>query len=408
MALYGDLTFDSRVRREAATLARAGLTVTIVCLANDSAAGDLPASVRVVVRRPSATSVVPGTPSPFFSGPTGRLASAVGRFRWLRDYIRNLRAWGRLAVTAAGSVDAWHLHDLTALAAVAPLLPRAFPVVYDAHELFLETGTASRLPRPARLLLRKYERRLVSGTVAVVTVNDGLAAVIRRRYRPRRIVVVHNCPDVWPLTGRRPTLIRDAAAIPQSCPVILYHGALSAHRGIEQLMDALTRPGLDNAHLVLLGFGEKRLDFVRDASDERRGGRVHVLDPVAPDELLDWVASADVAAMPIQPSTLNHSLSTPNKLFESLAAGVPVVASDFPAIRSIVLDPVLGPLGRVCDPADVDAVADALRAMCQLDLDAIAVLRSRCENAALERWNWAHESIGLLDLYHDVLGIRSA
>ena len=49
-----------------------------------------------------------------------------------------------------------------------------------------------------------------------------------------------------------------------------------------------------------------------------------------PTELLDWVAAADVVAMPIQPSTLNHRLTTPNKLFEALAAGVPVVASDLP------------------------------------------------------------------------------
>jgi glycosyltransferase involved in cell wall biosynthesis len=53
-----------------------------------------------------------------------------------------------------------------------------------------------------------------------------------------------------------------------------------------------------------------------------------------------------------QPAGMNEVLSTPNKLFESIAAGVPVVTSDFPERRAIVLNPALGPLGAVCDPTD--------------------------------------------------------
>src|SRR5256885_526066 len=202
MALYGDVTFDSRVRREAATLARAGYRVTIVCL---------------------------------------------------------------------------------------------------AHELFLATGTALRLPRPARSLLRRYEGRLVRRTAAVVTVNDGLADVIRRLNAAGRIEVVHNCPDRWEPPAAPSTRIRDATGIPDDRAVILYHGALSSHRGIEQLMDALLVDGLREAHLVLIGFGERRGDYEVAASAGPWRGRVHLLEPVPPAELLAWVASADVGAMPIQP-----------------------------------------------------------------------------------------------------------
>ena len=90
------------------------------------------------------------------------------------------------------------------------------------------------------------------------------------------------------------------------------------------------------AHLAFLGFGPLREDLVALAAEPRFGGRLHVLDPVAPLDVVPWVASADVDAMPIQAHNRSYELSTPNKLFEALAAGVPVVASDFPGMRAIV------------------------------------------------------------------------
>ena len=406
MVVYGDLTHDSRVRREAAALAGAGFDVAVACLAADSGATDLPEEVRVVVCRPAAGSVVPGTASPFIEVHRTRVRMIVGRVRWLVGYVRTLRSWGRMAVEACGPVDIWHVHDLTGLAAVARLIPVSAPIVYDAHELFLETGTARRLPAPARALLRRYERRLVRRAAAVVTVNQELAAVLRRRYSPARIEVVHNCPPRWSPHVAPPTLVRDAAGISDDAFVILYHGALSAHRGVEQLMEVLLTPGLETAHLALLGFGEMRDRYAEMADEPRWAKRVHVLDPVSPADLVPWVASADVGAMPIQASTLNHFLSTPNKLFECLTAGVPVVASDFPAMRAIVANEPDGRLGIVCDPADVGAIAAALRSIRDLDPVEAAAIRARCRAAADARWNWETESARLVRLFRTLASDR--
>jgi glycosyltransferase involved in cell wall biosynthesis len=139
----------------------------------------------------------------------------------------------------------------------------------------------------------------------------------------------------------------------------------------------------------------------RSAAPEWRE-RVHVLDPVLPAELLLWVASADIGALPIQRSTLNHYLSTPNKLFECLAAGIPVLASDFPAMRRIVMGDPLGPLGVVCDPASVDEVATALKSLLKLDSATADAMRARCLAAAQSRWNWEEESAALVALYRDL------
>jgi glycosyltransferase involved in cell wall biosynthesis len=401
MALYGDLTYDSRVRREAAALAHAGHDVVLACLASNGPRDDLPDAVRVEVVVPTATSILPGVPGP--RPRSGRLGAVVGRARWLVGYGANLRAWGRLVVDRLPSVDAWHLHDLPALVAVAPRVPPAVPIVYDAHELFLDAGTGLRLPGLFRTLLRRYERRLIRRASAVVTVNRALAAVIARRYRPTRIEVVHNCPDRWDPPPQPRERIREAAGIATDARIVLYHGGLGPHRGIEPLMDAMLRPELEDVHLVLLGFGETRDAYLHAAASARWSGRLHVLEAVPPSELLSWVASADVGAVVIEASTLNHYLSTPNKLFECLAAGVPVVASDFPAMRPIVAEAPGGPLGELADPGDVRGVVAAIRSILDLDPSTRAELRRRCLAAAHDRWNWQAESSRLTALYEALL-----
>jgi glycosyltransferase involved in cell wall biosynthesis len=194
--------------------------------------------------------------------------------------------------------------------------------------------------------------------------------------------------------------------IPREAPVILYHGLLSASRGVDRLCEALLEPGLDGAHVALLGFGQERDRLGDLAGQPRFGGRIHLLDPVPPAELIPWVASADVGAMAMPRATLNMYLSTPNKLFECLAAGVPVVVSDFPAMRRIVLDDPVGPLGVVCDPSVVQDVARALRQILGMDAGARDDLRRRCATAARERWNWESEARALLAAYGTLVDAR--
>ena len=131
-------------------------------------------------------------------------------------------------------------------------------------------------------------------------------------------------------------------------------------------------------------------------------GRVRVLPAVPPAELLDWVASADVVAMPIQPTTLNHRLTTPNKLFEAMAAGVPVVASDLPGMAPIVRETGAGLL---VDPADPAAIAAA----CREDPGRPARGGQRGRGAPWPphgTYNWERQVDRLLDEYTRLTGRR--
>jgi glycosyltransferase involved in cell wall biosynthesis len=283
--------------------------------------------------------------------------------------------------------------------------------VFDAHELFLEAGDTATRPRWARAVLGRVERRAIHDADAVVTVNGGLAAELRRRATPKRLVIVHNAP---PAPRRSPgssapdeahavSPLRAAANVGAGAPIALYHGSFAPGRGVEVLVAAISEPGLERVHAVFLGEGSSRAALEAAAADPVHGGRVHVLPPVDPAELVAWVAGADVGVMPIAPSTLNHRLSTPNKLFECLAAGVPVVASDFPGIREIVLADPAAPLGALVDPLDERSVAAGIRSILALDAAAAADLRERCRRAARERWNWERESAALVELYSDLV-----
>ncbi len=397
MALYGDVTFDSRVQREAELLDGAGHEVTIYCLSG-SAPPDAP--YRVVAVSPKPSSVLPDGSSPFLSASgSGFVGRLLARARWFVGYGRTLRAWGRRVVAEAGDVDVWHAHDLTGLLAVGRHVKAGTSLVYDSHEIFLETGTGARLPGLVRRLIGAYERHLAGRAVALVTVNEGCAKVLERRLRPRRTVIVRNCPPRWDPAAADASRLRLLAGVPPDVPLLLYHGAFVANRGIEQLAESLLVPGMESVELVLLGYGPAHAHLEGLARDERFGGRVHLVPAAQPDELLGLVAGADLDVIPIQRSTLNHWLGTPNRLWESLAAGVPVVASDFPVMRRVVMDDPGGQLGAMCNPADPVSIAAAIRSILELPADRQADLRARCLGAAHGRWNWETEGARLLEIY---------
>ncbi|HLY15077.1 MAG TPA: glycosyltransferase, partial [Candidatus Limnocylindrales bacterium] len=339
--------------------------------------------------------------APFYVRASRRPGRPGGsNFDWLVRWRWVVLGWAQRAAAAAPAGDVYHGHDLSGLEAAGRAWRRTGgQLVYDSHEIFLESGSNAGRPRLLKWMLARSERRWTRAADALVTVNQSLADDLGARYRPRRIVVVHNSPARWQPPVPRPDLIRAACAIPAGAPIALYHGAFSAHRGLEELAAAILEPGLERVHAVYLGYGSQRTMLAAMERDPRYDGRLHVLEAVTPEELLPWVASADVGVMAIQPSTRNHRLSTPNKLFEGLAAGLPVVVSDFPEMHSIVLDDPLGPLGAVCRPDDPADVARAIASIVDRPGDEQDALRARCLEAAHQRWNWETEIAGLLDLY---------
>ncbi|HEY8987671.1 MAG TPA: glycosyltransferase [Candidatus Limnocylindrales bacterium] len=415
MFVRNDVLVDARVLKEAGSLRDAGHDVTIVGITR-------PGTVHATEREPRDGFEIVRVPLPrwrrwwrWLRAPSRawsilrRRSNAPGSrmdgLDWLAMWRFGTLGWAKAAATVAGPADVYHGHDLTGLPAAIfarRLHNPAARVVYDSHELYIDSGATVGRPRWAVSWLDRREREWAAEADALVTVSWGYAGHLGPRLGIKRLVVVHNCPPRALADIPRSGLIRDAAGIPDDGPIVLYHGGLRAGRGVRELALAMLEPGLEQAHLVFLGFGPLQAEVEALASDPRFGRRIHFLPPVPPLEVVRWVASVDIAGMAIQPHNYSYELSTPNKLFEALAAGVPVAGSDFSGFRSIVADNPEGPLGELFDPTSPASIAAAIRRILELAPDAHAALVARCKAAARERWNWETEVARLVDLYRDL------
>ncbi|MEX1055509.1 MAG: glycosyltransferase, partial [Rhodothermales bacterium] len=126
--------------------------------------------------------------------------------------------------------------------------------------------------------------------------------------------------------------------------------------------------------------------------------RIRFIEPVPPDELLSYTASADIGVTLLEDVCLNHRFALPNKLFEYLVAGIPVVASDIPEVRRIVRG---FDVGLVVDPQNREDLVAALR---QSTID--KTLREKWRRnipKVLETFNSERTSQDFLRVYDDLL-----
>ena len=389
MFVINTVAADARVIREASTLSAAGHDVTVVAMREGGQpVRDRTLGFTVLRVRPDPVrrNIESTSPAP---GPLARRLEPL-RLAWaLADYwIRGFRQ------ARALKADVYHAHDLVTLPlAWAAARSRRARLVYDAHELFTEMG---RLGTFSRAALRLLERALIGRADRVITVNDSIAGELSRRYGVPRPTVVMNCPVTGGRTFRREdSPLRARVGLAEGVPLVLYQGMFMPHRGLENLVRAAR--SFTRAHLVMMGWGALR-DALRDlARREGVDGRVHFTDGVPLGELLACTAGADVGAIPYRNVGLNNYYTSPNKLFEYCAAGVPVVASRFPELVKVVDG--LG-IGRTFDPERPEEIAGAVNGLLD-EPGALAAARANVARAA-PRFTWEKESAKLLDVYRAV------
>ena len=326
---------------------------------------------------------------------------------WMGVYRRlaiplQIRSYRKNAVRTAPRGDLVHGMAFMGIPVALTVARRdGVPVVYDARDIHLDARNMARMGRPARFLIGRAERGWAVASSRVITVNDSYADVLESRWPVERPLVVMNCSYRFTPPTPRERRFHEVLGLAASERVVLYHGGLFPWRGIEQLIEAIRL--VPDATLVLMGYGVLEPTLRAWEADPATAGKVRVMGPVPPTELHDWVAAADVAGMPIQGDTLNHRLTTPNKLFEAMAAGVPAVVSDLPGMSAVVLD---ADSGILVDPTDVAGIAAAIQQILSLSEPEWMAWRDRNVAVAHDRYNWETQVEKLLDEYSRLTGKR--
>ena len=311
-----------------------------------------------------------------------------------------------------GTLELCHVRDpwsaLPVLAAPSPAgaaetggpdsrLPRGRRLVFEVNGLpSIELPHTWPLVAPSTLdKLRALERRCLLAADAVVVPSAVIAAAVTARGAPpERVYLVPNGADL-PAAAPPP---------PAGAPAryLAYVGALQPWQGLDVLLHALARlADLDDLHLVVCS----SVPESRSRSLRRLAGRLGVAErvqwhfTVPHHEVAAWLANARLAVAPLTGCARNLDQGcSPLKIWEAMAAGVPVVASDLPAVRELVTD---GEHGLLVHPDRPAELARAVRVLLEYP-EAAAAMGERARRRIAEGYTWAHARSRLAEVYDRV------
>jgi glycosyltransferase involved in cell wall biosynthesis len=293
----------------------------------------------------------------------------VGSIKWV-TWRRNLPWLRDLEIAFAPVLDQLdaeiiHVHDVYLLGTAAHSAFRArakgrtVGLVYDAREYV--AGLAIQDPVEV-CASADHEAEFIRFYDEVLAVSERIAEALYRKFDlPRRPDVSYNVPLRPRADAEDAPSVRLAAGLGPDDKIIVYSGGLHESRGVHTLVDAVAT--LTEVHLVLVA-RSRRMRYVRLLRERMRElgaeDRFHVVDFVAPDDVVIYLSSADVAVHSLVAGPLNHEWAMPNKLFEYLHAGLPIVVSDCRCMKEFVESTGTGLAYRSEDAVDL---ARALRAV---------------------------------------------
>jgi len=388
-----NLAHDSRVLAEAETLHSAGYVVTAVGIVQTpDDEREQPMPFGRIVRVLSSSKALERGRLGVQPESRGKSPARMGVIADARVFFGRLREdWRVYRATRAIRPDVVITCDLNALP-IGFLFRRSSgsSTIYDVHELWTDQpGVGGRL---LKALYRIQERFLIGRADAVVTVNAELARVLTERYAlgvPP--YVVYNGPSECRVPNAE-------VATPLR---LIAQGTYSSDRGLDELLDAMHRLR-GTAHLSLQGYGPLEAHLRRRVEEEGLRDVVRFVEPCAPGDVVASASAYDVGLVSIKPTCLNSELSTPNRLFSYLGAGLCVVASDIPAVRSIVQT---AGCGIVLESLDRDHI---VRAVCALAADPERVVdMKRRSSAACADYSWAVQAKVMLEAVSQAVQSRA-
>ncbi|GER86354.1 glycosyl transferase [Dictyobacter vulcani] len=380
MYVRGPARPDVRVMREATALAEAGYAVSIVDVEDESHRPIQEEFQNICLKHIFKSKKVSKT--------------RFIRIVFFRGDLLRIKGILRLLRTPA---NIYHAHDTSGLLPcyIAALVRRK-PLIFDAHELPLYD--ISSYPYIFRLLLFFFLKFMLLRCAGVITVSPYIGEYIRVRYRIPEISLVRNVPPYRLVT--KSNRLRQLLGLGNEVLIVLYQGNIQTDRNLEMWIYAarFLKPGIV---IVMMGKANNNVLKQFEAVIEREGvgNQVKILPPVPYEDLLDWTSSADIGLVPHSPDhSLNVQWCLPNKLFEYIMAGLPVLATPLDAVKDVVNQYDIGQIVPSFAPAAIAATIEAMLA----DHATLGRMRRNAFKAVQQNLCWEQEKLRLLQLYQNI------
>ena len=291
--------------------------------------------------------------------------------------------------------DIIHAHDLDTLSAVktaAKLID--VPYIYDAHEI--EVDRQDRRNPIARYLSGVLESNGIKRASGVVTITEQAAKFLADRYALADVTVVYNSPVT---TVEAASDVRSDIGIDSNSPLFLYVGKVTIGRGLDLLVKVL--PLLPGCHIATVGHNvswvAEELDVI--AKELGIADRFHQLPPVSPHMVASYIRTANIGVIPVPCVSSNQHFGLPNKFFEMMFAGLPIVVTQMRMRADLVKK--MG-LGVVVDPLNVENLAAGISKIHQ-NMEKYGLTDDQFQQMITD-YGWPVQAEKLQNLYGQILG----
>ena len=268
---------------------------------------------------------------------------------------------------------------------------KRIPLVYDSHEYF--TGVPELAQRPfIRRIWKSIEKSMLPHIGHCITVNESIAGLYRKEYGIE-MTVIRNVPELRLQVLPEKEALRRELGLPVDKKLLIIQGAgINIDRGAEEAVEMMQY--LDEAVLIVAGGGDVIPRLKAMAASLRLSDKVVFIPKQPPAKLQRYTAAADLGLSLDKDTNLNYRYSLPNKLFDYIHAGIPVLASDLPEVSRIVNKYGIGRIATEIRPENLARQVKEL-----LDDHAFLLdVRSNLPDAQKEL-NWDHERVKLLQLF---------
>ncbi len=313
-------------------------------------------------------------------------------------FWRMLGAWRVFKLALKQKADVYHFHDpeLIPIAVLLKLFANG-KVIYDVHEnVKRDILSKSWLPKAARgLVSLMYQLTEKLGFPFIDEIIIAEDSYIKNYQKQNNILALRNYPIL--------SFIKGPSEVKNSRPTLVYVGGITEVRGVWELVEStrLLKPKYENILLTLVGpvdpasLEEKIRKLLEQYSLQQN---VHLVGKVKHEEVYTILPRCHIGMGIVHPEP-NYMESLPTKLFEYMAAGLPVIASSFPLWKEIIEG---NNCGLTVNPLNPREIAKAVEYLIEHP-DEARKMGENGRKAVLEKYNWETESKKLISVYENLL-----